>query len=559
MPRAGSTACPWRPLAACAALAALCVASTGRAQTSADLDQLRQRERQEAAERRRREAEPDVRSQRPPLGAGSDELPTETPCFEIREVQVDGADGGFGWARRWARRYQGRCIGAQGVNLIARRLTQRILARGKVTTRAGIPEQTLTAGVLRLVIVAGKIERVAYADDAGPRTRWQTALPMRPGDTLDLSDLDQGLEQLKRVPSQDVEINIRPGDGEGQSVVELRLRRTRPWRVSVSADDAGAKATGKLQGTLTASLDDALTLNDILSVTAQHDADFQPADHHSWAVNGSWSVPWGYWTLGFSGGTSRYQQAVAGSAGAFTYRGRNTTADVKLERVVHRSQASKTGVSLSLGKRWARTYVNDVEIEVQRRDVTAATAGLTHRQTIGRVTLEAEVDVRRGLPWLAHKQPGTEAEYTIGIADASLTVPFSVLGLPLRYRNHSRYQYTRDRILVADQFSIGGRYTVRGFDGEQTLTAERGWYTRNELGATLPVVRQELYVAVDYGRVAGPSSAPLPGIILTGAAIGLRGGWRVLSYDAFAGIPLRKPKGLTTAEPALGFMVTVQY
>jgi hemolysin activation/secretion protein len=543
---------------ACAAALGVLWAAGARAQTSADEDELRQRQRQEEAERQRREAEPAVHTQRPALEAGSDELPEETPCFPIREVQVDGASHGFRWAQRWARRFQGRCIGAEGVNLIARRLTQRVLARGKVTTRVGIPEQDLGSGVLRLVIVVGKLERVTYADDKGPRPRWKTALPMRPGDTLDLSDLDQGLEQLKRLPSQDVELAIRPGDEEGQSVLELSVKRTRPWRAGLTVDDGGSRSTGKLQGTLTASLDDPLTLDDLLSITAQHDADFDARDHQSWGVNGSYSIPWGYWTLGLSGGLNRYTQKVAGTSGDFRYRGRNLTADVRLERVVHRSQAGKTSLALTLGKRWARTYVNDVEIEVQRRDVTAATLGLSHRHSIGRATLEAEVDVRRGLPWLAKAQRGAKSQYTIGTLDLSLSVPFT-LGLPLRYKNHTRYQYTRDPLLVADQFSIGGRYTVRGFDGETALTAERGWYTRNELGATLPRIGQELYLAVDYGRVAGPSSAKLPGIILTGAAVGLRGGWRWFSYDAFAGWPLRKPRRLGTKKPALGFMVTAQY
>jgi hemolysin activation/secretion protein len=160
---------------------------------------------------------------------------------------------------------------------------------------------------------------------------------------------------------------------------------------------------------------------------------------------------------------------------------------------------------------------------------------------------------------MAKAQPGTKAQYTIAIADVGLTLPFSVAGLPLRFKDHTRYQYTRDPVLVSDQFSIGGRYTVRGFDGEETLTAERGWYTRNDLGVTLPRVHQELYVAVDYGRVAGPSSAKLPGIILTGAAAGLRGGWRFVSYEVFAGIPLRKPVRFTTGRPAMGISATVQY
>ena len=531
------------------------------AQTTVDQEALRQRQRVEDAERQVREAAPAVHT-RAPLEEDSDELPAETPCFPIREIRLEGAERGFTWAQRWVRRYEGRCLGEQGVNLVARRLTQRILARGKVTTRVGVPEQNLKEGRLRLAVVAGTLARVTFADDRGPRTRWKTALPLRPGDLIDVRELDQGLEQLKRIPSQDVELLLRPGEQAGQSDLELRLRRTRPWRASLSVDDGGSPSTGKLQATLTAAIDDPLTLNDLLSVSAQRDADFQPRDHATWGVNGSYSMPWGYWTFSTSGGTSEYRQNVAMSGQDLRYRGRNTNLDVEVERVIHRGQASKTTASLSAAKRWGQTWLEDVEIEVQRRDVTSATLGLGHRYTTGKTTVEGQVAVRRGLPFLAQEDRGSAeagtTQFTLGTGRVSVTAPFQ-LGMPLRWRTEVRGQYADERLLVADQFAIGGRYTVRGFDGETTLAAESGACLRNELGMTLPRVRQELYVALDAGIVDGPSAGKLVGAGLVGAAVGIRGGLWVLSWDAFAGLPVYHPSGFETARPALGFSATALY
>jgi hemolysin activation/secretion protein len=246
-----------------------------------------------------------------------------------------------------------------------------------------------------------------------------------------------------------------------------------------------------------------------------------------------------------------------------TYRGRNTSAEVSIERVVHRDQASKTAVELALGKRWAKTYLNDVEIEVQRRDVTTATLSVSHRHGIGPATLDVTLGVRRGLPWLAQDDPaddgGPTTEYTLGTIEVSLSLPLRPFGLPLRFQNRWRGQYTPDRVLVSDQFSIGGRYTVRGFDGEQTLTAESGWYTRNELAYGIPRIGQEVYAGIDHGQVSGPSAADLVWKGLTGSVIGLRGGYRFISYDAFVGFPLVRPTGFQSGRPALGFMVTAQY
>ncbi len=305
---------------------------------------------------------------------------------------------------------------------------------------------------------------------------------------------------------------------------------------------------------------DPLTLNDLLSVSAQHDADLRPRDHATWGVNGSYSVPWGYWTFSASGGTSEYRQNVATSGQSLRYRGRNTNLDLEVERVVHRGQASKTTASLSAAKRWGQTWLEDVEIEVQRRDVTSATLALAHRYTAGKTTVEGQLAVRRGLPFLAQegrRDAGT-TQFTLGTARGSVSTPFT-LWLPLRWRTELRGQYTDDRLLVADQFAIGGRYTVRGFDGETTLAAENGACLRNELGITLPKVRQELYLALDAGFVDGPSAGKLVGAGLAGAALGVRGGLWALSWDAFAGVPIHRPSGFETARPAFGFSVTALY
>jgi hemolysin activation/secretion protein len=72
-----------------------------------------------------------------------------------------------------------------------------------------------------------------------------------------------------------------------------------------------------------------------------------------------------------------------------------------------------------------------------------------------------------------------------------------------------------------------------------------------------------VYGGVDYGHVYGPSTVNIIGRQLAGAVIGLRGGWAArfgsLSYDLFAGTPICKPAGFTTANITTGFQVTYQY
>ena len=105
-------------------------------------------------------------------------------------------------------------------------------------------------------------------------------------------------------------------------------------------------------------------------------------------------------------------------------------------------------------------------------------------------------------------------------ADAQLQVPFVAYNQRLRYISGWRAQWNRSALVPQDRFSIGGRYTVRGFDGENILSAERGWTLRNEIGLALGDTGQELYTGVDYGEVSGHSSEYLVGKRLAGAVVG---------------------------------------
>ncbi|POZ99804.1 hypothetical protein C4E44_33125, partial [Pseudomonas sp. MWU12-2312b] len=131
-------------------------------------------------------------------------------------------------------------------------------------------------------------------------------------------------------------------------------------------------------------------------------------------------------------------------------------------------------------------------------------------------------------------------------ASAQLQSPFRIGTQQFRYIGAWRSQWNRSPLVAQDRFSIGGRYSVRGFDGEQILSAERGWTLRNDLGWFVFQNSQELYLGVDYGEVGGHSAQYLSGNRLAGAVVGMRGGYKQVSYDLFLGQPLMKPKNFET-------------
>ncbi len=159
-----------------------------------------------------------------------------------------------------------------------------------------------------------------------------------------------------------------------------------------------------------------------------------------------------------------------------------------------------------------------------------------------------------------------EAYTRVGIlqANASLQVPFKVGQQNLQYLAEWRTQHSNQPLTPQDRFSIGNRYTVRGFDGEQTLLADNGFLVRNELSGSIMNKPHSWYAGIDYGEVGGKTAYypnPLPGTSLLGAVIGLRGQIAPLrlNYDAFVGAPLKKPDHFETDDYTTGFSVNWTY
>ncbi|MBN0224363.1 ShlB/FhaC/HecB family hemolysin secretion/activation protein, partial [Pseudomonas aeruginosa] len=131
-------------------------------------------------------------------------------------------------------------------------------------------------------------------------TAWN-AVPAKRGDLLNLRDIEQALENFKRVPTVEADIQITPAEGDdarpGESdLVVLWQQRSPPVRFSVSLDDSGSKATGKLQGGATLSLDDLLMWNDLFYANFNHDV-FNGNSKGTRGYTAHYSVPYGYWTL----------------------------------------------------------------------------------------------------------------------------------------------------------------------------------------------------------------------------------------------------------------------
>lgn len=527
---------------------------------------IHQQERQRALEARLAPPPPDVRLSVPSASVGRLTFLAETPCFVIARITLSGTEPLPRWLplQRLANQVQGQCLGAKGINLLMSQLQNRLISHGYVTTRVLAPQQDLNGGILRLNVVPGTIRSVELTSGSDRYLTLFSTFPARPSNLLNLRDIEQGLENLQRVPTVQASMELIPGDAAGETDIALSWKQSKMWRLAASLDDSGTRGTGRYQGGATLFLDNPLSLSDLFYVSAGGSIKNR-GEKSTNNLTGHYSLPFGYWTAGITASSYDYHQTVAGLNGDIRYRGDSENVTLQLSRLLHRNASQKTTLTYDVQTRSSKNYVNDTEIEVQRRRTSAWRVGLQHRHFISQATLDAGISYQRGTRWFG-AMPAQE-EY-VGEAtalskilrlNAQLDIPFAVMAQNFHYNLQYQRQSTNTALTPQDQFSIGGRWSVRGFDGERTLNADRGWTVRNDLGWYTPLPGHELYVGVDYGEVSGPSDPYLLGHPLAGSVIGVRGNLLNTRYDLFAGKPLSKPDGFKTDSATVGFNLNWQY
>jgi len=547
------------------------------------VEQQRQQERERAL-REQNERAVDQRPQAAPSAPNQRIPESESPCFRIDRVLLVGEQSeSFQWAVADLSGPDGndspigRCLGTTGVNVVLARAQQAAIARGYVTTRVLAAPQDLSSGTLTLSLVPGRIAAIRTTADSsstlfGSSALLATAIPARPGDLLNLRDIEQGLENLKRAPTAEADIQIEPSTAPsakpGDSDLVVKYVQTKKWRVTLSLDDSGTEATGRYQAGATLSLDNPFGLNDLFYVSANHNINNHVFSDPAKGTEGQtihYSLPYGYWLLGFTASNSQYHQSVAGLNQDYVYAGKSNNAEVKLSRLLYRDQSRKTTVAVKGWRRESRNFVDDTEVEVQHRVVGGWELSLNHKEYIGDATLEGTLAYKRGTSGFGSRV-APEEEFGEGTsrlklytADVTLNAPFKLGEQKMRYSGLIRAQWNRTPLTPQDRFAIGGRYTVRGFDGETSLMGERGWLIRNDIGWAMGQSGAELYAGMDYGHVGGRSTIDLLGRSLAGAVIGVRGQWSKLSYDFFVGAPISKPEGYRTAKVTLGFNLNASF
>lgn len=579
----------WKTIAAFSAAFLALLTLSGPAQAQAAVtsevqrDALQQQERilRDQEERRRLlEGQHEERLRRPPSVEPAAPLapsafPDGTTCFTAQAIDLDGiAAADRADFEDVLAPYVGRCLTLKDVDDIVRAVTNLYVELGYVTTRVYIPSQDVASGTLRLVIIEGVLERLNM-DGVGPDDRrLTTAFPGLEGEVLNLRDLEQGLDQMNRLRSNNVTMSLEPGENPGGSVVALTNEAGRRVYASFDIDNAGSEAVGEAQAVAQVEFNDILRVNDLWTIEGRtslaRDRDRRTSNSFSALV----SVPYGAWTATANGSWFDYRSPITSLRQTFQTSGASRQIGGRLERLLHRDGVGKTSLAVGLGVKDSVSYIEDLRLDTGSRRLTVLTSDLRHDRRVGDGVASASIGYARGLrllnPEKDREDDGAKprAQFEKWVADANYRRPLPVPPLDLSWQVAGRAQWTRDTLYSAERIGVGGLSSVRGFK-EETLGGDNGAYLRNDLILTLPATgwagfdevfgRIRATAAYDIGASAVTASEPYAAGWLEGVALALSATGGVVSFDVTWARPLRAPSFIRRDEDAVYVSVGLAY
>ncbi len=232
-------------------LALLCLSplnSAYAAPTPGDTDLIRERQDRLLDEQRRRLEElKDLPGK--PVQPTPPPAPADTRCFPIKDIELKGADSlSASEKNRLLKPYIGQCLGVTQLNELLKVITDHYIEKGLVTSRAYLPQQDLSGGHLKVLVVEGRLEGMKGAPDSQLSEReLAMAFPGKTGELVNLREIEQLVDQLNRLPSNQAKMELAPGKNVGGSEVLVTNSPQKPWRVGLSRNNDGQRSTGEQQ------------------------------------------------------------------------------------------------------------------------------------------------------------------------------------------------------------------------------------------------------------------------------------------------------------------------
>lgn len=406
-------------------------------------------------------------------------------CFVIETILFAGLSGlpkrALSDVTEIAQAFVGRCLHLAEMSDIVSQINQYFLDHGLVTTRAFLPEQSLKKGELLIRVIVGKVQAIESNTLTTRNLTW--AFPIESDQLLSLRDIEQGLDQINRLGSNQSTIKLIPGDLPGQSVVQVNNIKNDRFYARLGVDGTSIQQGDDYRARADFFADDLIGINDQLIVNYNQSL-AETTRSLSKGLGFDYSFPWHYSLFSISGNRFEYENIVNGSNQNFEVSGDNTVFSLAANHTLYRNRSIKLDVASSLTAKDINNFIEDTRIDVSSRRLSVFRVETKHKQYLWKdMTVFLNLSIDAGLDILGADDDGQsiypdKAQFVkYGFLTSAYKPLYSDLLGVWGLGASAQYQHTGDILPSSEKLLVASSSQLTGY-GPLNLTGNTGGWLR---------------------------------------------------------------------------------
>ena len=444
-------------------------------------------------------------------------------------------------------KYIGQEVTLQNLYDIVNEINDLYQQKGYLTCRAYLPPQTIKGGVVEIKIIEGKTGNVAIAGNETTREDYIAGrISLSRGEINNINDLNDDL--LRFNATNDVQLRITMHAGAEPGTTDYVISAYEPQKnyVNVYVDNAGSESSGEWREGLFWT-DRSLTgRRDMLTMSGMRSDGTK-------SFSAIYTVPVGHsgTKLGLSYSTNSVE-ITDGDLEDLDIKGHSNAYGVSLIQPLIVTENLRTEATLDYSYQNSQTDFSGIHwVDDTVRSYTAGFSMTNYGAS--------------SLIYQKHNYRFSDSEDLAGEANNFSKYFFNGFwqkvynaGQQLSARLDAQWS-PDDYLASAEQFYIGGMYSVRGYE-ESYLGGDKGYSASLEYSVPLDKAKTtSAYCFFDYGAVYGDSA--FDDHVLAGTGIGIKSTIdRKIYANLTLGVPLmRDINGEEVSKTRIHFMVNGQF
>lgn len=408
--------------------------------------------------------------------------------YLFKKITLEGSNLYEKETKALIKKYENTEMSKQDIYELLTKLSNIYLAQGYSTTLVTIKSGNVNTGELVYQVKEGKvrdIKMLGKKTNLRDKMRIFGAFPIKKGDLLRTQDMDQGIENMNIGGYNNV-TEITPTEEYGYSDILIE-ENYRPTGFSIGMDDSGYKDKGRNKVNINLSQDNILGLNDRFTANyIERLTKNRKLDKES-NYDLGYSIPLGYWKIAYNYNLGDNYNTTISDLGSYKSESKSKKHKLKISRVLSRGQFQKTTLHLGVVHKDNFNTLNGLTLDVSTKKYSNTTIAIDHSNRFLGGTIFGMLEYERGVPWFgAEKDPSPlkEGDYKIEYDKVNFNLDwmriFGIKEHNFQYRMGIGGTYSDDRLMSANQFTMGDEFTVRGFK-ESSVAGNKGVYMNNTI------------------------------------------------------------------------------